>query len=176
MKRYFFIGVAILTLGILINYSLGGFATVEPYLIEVKGYTIYGTEYKGSYKGDKLGVLINELKILQPLLEVDTDVTIINYIDKEQETIGNITNFVGLQLNENVGTTSGLENLEKRTIAATKAVRLNVKVKPLVMPSPEKIKKIAFEYASKEGLQLQQYSIERYSSDGILIIEFPIID
>lgn len=100
---------------------------------------------------------------------------IVNYINKAKETIGDVTNFVGLRINTK-DTTTRLGAFEKRIIKASGAIRISVKIKPLVMPSPEKIKSVAFEYAISQGIKLQDLSIEQYKENGVLVVEFPIVE
>ena len=175
MKKYFFIGAVVLLVGLAINYSLGGFKTIEPKLVEVDNYIVYGKPYEGSYNSNWLTNMGEVMRRLQQEITDSTDLVIINYINKAKETVGNVDNFVGLSL-KNDTNNGALDKLEKRIIKANKAIRLTVKIQPMVMPSPEKIKELAFELAAKEGLQLQQFSIEKYSANGLLIIEFPVME
>lgn len=173
MKKYLFMGGVILVAGFLINYTLGGFATIEPEIIETDNYIIYGTDFEGSYKSSKLSNLVNEMRSHQQQLETSSDLVIVNYINEAKETIGDITNFVGLRINTKPNSTV-LGAFEKRIIKASRAVRISVKIKPLVMPSPEKIKSVAIEYATSQGIQLQDLTIEQYKENGVLVVEFPI--
>ncbi|MCF6351510.1 MAG: hypothetical protein L3J06_00725 [Cyclobacteriaceae bacterium] len=172
MKKYFVIGVIILIGGVLFNYKLGGFDAVKPHLVDVQDYVVHGSNYKGSYKSNALNSLVDTMRIRQKTLNTEASITIINYIDEAKETLGIVSNFVGLS-----GVSASNEELiglEKRVIKATKSVRIIVKIKPLVMPSPEKIKAAAFEFAEGNGLELQKLSIEQYSTKGNLVIDFPV--
>lgn len=173
MKKYLFMGGVVLVAGFLINYTLGGFATIEPVIIETDNYIIYGTEFEGSYKSSNLSNLVNEMRSHQDQLETSADLVIVNYINEAKETIGDVTNFVGLRINRKANTTL-LEEFERRIIKASQAIRISVKIKPLVMPSPEKIKSVAFEYATSQGIKLRGLSIEQYKENGVLVVEFPI--
>ena len=175
MKNYFFLGALILVIGLAVNYSLGGFKAIEPEIVEVDDYIVYGNSYEGSYKSNWLADMVEEMRNLQQRIDDNTDLVIINYTNEAKETLGDINNFVGLSLMNDTSDVA-LDKLEKRVIKASKAIRLKVKIQPMVMPSPEKIKALAFEFATNSGLELQQISIEKYSTDGMLIIEFPIID
>jgi len=175
MKKYFIAGTVILVIGLAINYGLGGFKTIEPEMVEVEDYVVYGKPYEGSYKSNWLANMVEEMRTLQEGIDDSTDLVIINYINEAKETLGDINNFVGLSLKSDSGNVA-LSKLEKRIIKASKAIRLKVKIQPMVMPSPEKIKGLALDYAKRNGLDLQQISIEKYSTDGLLIIEFPVID
>ncbi len=172
MKKYFIIGAIILIVGMFLNYKFGGFEKTEPQLVEVSDYTIYGASYEGSYKSNALSSLVSKMQKLQKNMDANTNVVLVNYIDEAKETLGIVSNFVGIVAELEVG--SGLEKLEKKTIKAQRAIRIAVKINPLAMPSPEKIRALAFEMAAKEGLVLQNLSIEQYQNDGTLIIDFPV--
>ena len=173
MKKYFLIATVILLLALVINYSLDGFKAIEPELVEVDDYIVYGNPYEGSYKSNWLKNMVEEMRTLQQEITDSSDLVIINYIHEAKETVGDINNFVGLSI-KNERSNTALGKLEKRVIKASKAIRLKVKIQPMVMPSPEKIKTLAFDYATNNGLELQQISIEKYSIDGMLVIEFPV--
>ena len=173
MKKYVVIGIAILCAGLLINYILGGFAQVLPQVVQVDNYVVYGAEYEGSYKSARLGNMVEEMRSYQGEIDSKTDVVIINYIDEAKETLGIVTNFVGLSL-KNSAEKIEIDPQEKRIIRASKSIRIKVAVKPLVMPSPEKIKAMAFKLAQEKGYKLQNISIEQYNESGMLIIDFPI--
>ena len=67
-----------------------------------------------------------------------------------------------------------LAGLEKRKIKASHALRTEIKIRPLVMPTPEKIQKKTVALAELEHLHLQNLSIEQYNDSGILVVEFPV--
>lgn len=173
MKKYLILGAVVLTLGMLINYSLGGFEGIKPKLIKVNNYTVYGHNFEGSYKSSQLTDLVDEMRGVQQTLEHPSDLVIINYINEAKETLGKINNFVGLRLS----TTSDdqyLSAFDKRVIEANRSIRIEIKIKPLVMPSPEKINEVAFAFAKSNGFAIQELSIEQYSQNGVLIIEYPV--
>lgn len=175
MKKYFLIGIGVLGAGLLINYMLGGFTRLKPQLVRVDNYIIYGSEYEGSYRSTRLSNMVEEMRKYQGKLDSSTDVVIINYINEAKETLGIVTNFVGLSSQESIEKDE-VKNLEKRIITASNAIRVEVAIKPLVMPSPEKIKAMAFDLAQEKGYKLQNISIEQYNDRGTLIIDFPIED
>jgi len=170
MKKYFIIGAIVLVVGFSINYKFGGFDKVEPQLIEVDNYTIYGRSFEGSYKSDALNSLVDEMRMKQQQIDSNANVVIVNYIDEAKETLGIVSNFVGITAESDIK----FKDLQKKIIKANKVVQVKVKIKPLVMPSPEKIKALAYELAEEKGLELQGLSIEQYLGDGTLVIDFPI--
>ena len=172
MKKYFVLGAAIVIFGLLINYTLGGFANFEPRLVNVNNYTIYGTAFEGSYKSSDLKETVQKMKKKQQDFNGAADVVIINYFDDDRERIGRVSNFVGLRFHQ--AEPDSLAGLEKRKIKASHALRTEIKIKPLVMPTPEKIQKKTVALAELEHLHLQNLSIEQYNDSGILVVEFPV--
>lgn len=172
MKKYYLFGAIILLAGLLVNYKFGGFKEIQPVIVEVENYVIWGSEFEGSYKSSGLTSLVEEMRSKQSQLASESKVVIINYIDEAKETLGVVSNFVGLTVKGNENEL--VNDLEERIIRASKAIRIIIKVQPLTMPSPEKIKAKAFELASKEEFELQGLSVEQYNEEGYLIIDFPI--
>jgi len=172
MKKYVAIAAFILVAGSLVNYKFGGFNKVEPQLIEVSNYTIYGASYEGSYKSDGLISLVDSMRSKQAQLNGKANVVIVNYVNQAKEKFGIVTNFVGIISSSNKPT--GILDLDTRVIKAKKAVRVVVNISPIGMPAPEKLKSLANEIANNNSLELQEMSIEQYSEDGKLIVDFPI--
>lgn len=173
MKKYVILAAVVLILGFLVNYSLGGFEDIKPQLIEVNNYTVYGSGFEGSYKSNQLSELVEKMRTHQQNLESTSDLVIINYINDAKETIGKIDYFVGIRLS-NSSDEANMTEFEQRIIEAKKAIRIEIKVKPLVMPSPEKINETAFTFAEQSGVKLQNLSVEQYTQNGVLIIEYPV--
>ena len=173
MKKYLILGAVVLIVGLLINNLLGGFTAVKPQIIEVKDYTVYGAVFEGNYKSNSLNELVDDMRDHQTNLKQSSDLIIINYFNDPKETLGILHNFVGINTTQQI-TDSLVNSLEKRIIYASQAIRIEVPIKPLVMPSPEKVKKIAFDFAKEQNLELQDFSIEQYSDNGMLVVEFPV--
>ncbi|MCB0494863.1 MAG: hypothetical protein KDC79_01890 [Cyclobacteriaceae bacterium] len=174
MKKYFVLGAAVVILGLLINYALGGFAAMEPKLIEVNDYTIYGEPFEGSYKSTELSELVNKMREKQKQFGEAADVVIVNYFNEDKERVGYVKNFVGLQFN--ASEPDSIAGLQKKIIKANKALEIKIKIKPLIMPTPEKIQDKATEMAEFDSLKLKGLSIEQYKESGVLVVEFPIED
>ena len=173
MKKYLALGAVVLILGLAVNYSLGGFEDIKPQLIEVDNYTIYGNGFEGSYKSNQLSDLVDEMRSHQQKLDHESDLVIINYRNEAKETLGKVDNFVGIRLTD-LSDRVHITSFEERVIQARQAIRIEIKIKPLVMPSPEKINKVAFDFAEQSGVKLQNYSVEHYAQNGLLIIEYPV--
>lgn len=168
MKKFLIIASLIAVTAILINYSLGGFQAVEPGLISGENMVVYGRTYEGRYNSAALDELIDELRGELTSQENSGTLTIINYLQPELEKRGTVRQFVGIAWNQAPASTS----YDSLIINAYNGVQFAIPVKPLVMPSPEKLSSLAEEFSNKMGTTLGAFSIEQYR-DNTLIVNFP---
>ena len=82
-----------------------------------------------------------------------------------------IRQFVGIAWENNVNNT--IEPLDSLIIEPYNGFQFRIPIKPLVMPSPEKLKRLSNEAAELMEKELQDYSIEQYK-DHLLIINYPL--
>jgi len=171
LKKYFFLGALVVLAGIVINYSLGGFKKIEPELISTHRTVIYGSLYEGGHSSDSLTNLIAHFhKILADSGQTGT-LTIVNYMQEKLEERGMVKQFVGIEWEENANNPK--MSLDSILISPYNGFQFRLPIKPLVMPSPEKLKKLAKEAALLMDGELQGYSIEQYQN-RMLIINFPL--
>lgn len=171
MKKFLVISAVILLAAVIINYALGGFREIEPGLVSTKAITLYGFQYEGRYNSNELDNKITQLRTLLDASEQDGTLTIINYMQPEFEKRGVVKQFVGIIWEKD--TTSSLVNLTTLQLEPCNAIQFEVPVKPLVMPSPEKLRKLAEEMAEQMESQLAGWSMEQYRGQK-LIINYPI--
>lgn len=171
MRKYLIFGGIIVLAGIVINYTLGGFKQIEPQLISTHDTIIYGLLYEGGHASDSLNEQIsNYRKILNESNQPGT-LTIVNYIQSNLEKRGMVKQFIGIEWGNNV---NHLNNpLDSLNIKSYNGFQFRIPIKPLVMPSPEKLQRLANEAAELMDGELQGYSIEQYE-DRLLIINFPL--
>ncbi len=171
MKKYFVFAGIILLFGLVINYSLGGFETIKPNIISTYNTTIYGFLYEGSHASDSLA---NQVALLRKILD-DGDIigtlTIVNYIQPALEKRGVIRQFIGIETEHYL--THNRYSLDSLKINSYNGIQFRIPIRPLVMPSPEKLKKLAKEAAISMNSELASYSIEYYK-DKFLITNFPL--
>ena len=171
MRKYLVIGALVVLAGIVINYSLGGFKQIEPELISTHSTVIYGSLYEGGHSSDSLTNLIAHIdKILTETGRKGT-LTIVNYIQEKLEKRGMVKQFVGIEWEKN--TDNLMLPLDSIIISPYNGFQFRLPIKPLVMPSPEKLKSLAREAAELMDGELQGFSIEQYR-DRLLIINFPL--
>jgi hypothetical protein len=171
LKKYLITGGIIVLAGIIINYSLGGFKQIEPQLISTDNTMIYGLLYEGGHASDSLNNQIaNYRKILSEAKQPGT-ITIVNYVQPNLEKRGMIKQFIGIEWENNINSSN--DPLDSLIIKPYSGFQFRIPIRPLVMPSPEKMKRLANEAAELMEGDLQDYSIEQYN-DGLLIINFPL--
>jgi hypothetical protein len=171
VRKYLILGGIILLAGIVINYSLDGFKKIEPALVSAPATTIYGSLYEGGHSSDALETQVLQLrKILNESGQPGT-LTIVNYNQSDLEKRGMIKQFLGIEWTQN-GKSLG-QFQDSLFIAGYNGFQFRIPIKPLVMPSPEKLKKLAKDATLAMAGELQGFSIEQYK-DGFLIINFPL--
>ena len=171
MKKYLIIGGIIVLAGIVINYSLGGFKNVEPQLISTHDTIIYGLLYEGGHSSDSLNNQVAHYrKILSESNQPGT-LTIVNYAQLNLEKRGMVKQFIGIEWENNINRSSKL--LDSLRIKPYNGFQFRIPIQPLVMPSPEKLKRMANEAAELMAGELQGYSIEQYK-ERFLIINYPL--
>ena len=171
MKNYLILGGLIVVAGILINYSFGGFEPIESTMISNPQTIIYGRFYEGSHSSDLLEKQLADLrKILKDPGNKGT-LTIVNYINATLEQKGMVKQFLGIEGKKNLPYQA--YELDSLVIDAYDGIQIIIPMKPLVMPSPEKLKKLAEKTAEIKGNKLRGYSIEQYKNQT-LVINFPL--
>jgi hypothetical protein len=170
VKKFLIIGALVVIGAVIINYTLGGFEPVQPSLISSQTLTLYGQHYEGRYNSEALDELIANLRKRIDESENEAVLTIVNYNQEELEKRGVVKQFVGINWKA-----LPLENntdLDSITIEQYNGVQFAIPIKPLVMPSPEKLKKEAEAMAESMNTELVGLSIEQYQNNS-LIINYP---
>ncbi|RLD23558.1 MAG: hypothetical protein DRI71_05040 [Bacteroidetes bacterium] len=171
MKKYLVLGGIIILAGVVINYSLGGFKPIEPGLISSNGITLYGWTYEGSHSSDALDSQIEALRSIIKDSDQQGILTVVNYIQPQLEKRGVVKQFIGIEWVE--GNNAVPDNLDSLVIEPYNGIQFVIPIKPLVMPSPEKLKALALESAMKMDTELSDISIEQYK-DKSLVLNFPL--
>ena len=128
-----------------------------------------GEEYRGIYDSDELKEIYFKYRDLGQTGDL-SQIIIINYnLDYDNKT-GMIHSFIGVQ-NEK---TKSIRKAEFREISPSKIIRVELQAHNAVIPSPERVLEKAREYSIIHNLVLGNYVIERYRSEWLTIIEFPV--
>lgn len=153
---------------VVINYTLGGFKEIQPGLVTTGKTVIYGKEYQGSYNSEVLDELLAELRGEIAESSSAGQLTIVNYHQDDLEKRGMVKQFVGIVWSDS----QKILGYDSLVIEEYNGAQFRIPVKPLVMPSPEKLKSLAEEMAENMTASLAGYSIEQYQ-DKTLVINFP---
>lgn len=171
MKKYLVFGAIIIIAGVVVNYSLGGFKPIVPGLVSSNGVTLYGWHYEGRYSSETVDKHIETLRDILNNTDQEGVLTIVNYIKPDLEKRGVVQQFIGIEwINKNGPNNNDLDSL---IIQPYNGIQFSVPIKPLVMPSPEKLKNLALEAAQEMDTELLYFSIEQYK-DKSLILSFPL--
>lgn len=171
MRKYLILGALLVLAGIVINFSLGGFKKIEPELISTHTTVIYGSLYEGGHSSDSLTNLIAHFHEILTESNHSGTLTIVNYMQEKLEKRGLVKQFVGIEWEKSANNPK--RPLDSLSISPYNGFQFRLPIKPLVMPSPEKLKKLAREAAQAMDAELQGYTIEQYR-DRLLIINFPL--
>jgi hypothetical protein len=169
VKKYLLFALLIAVAALVINYALGGFKPIEPGLITTQEVTVYGRYYEGRYNSEALDELISELQTQLASSHEQGQLTIINYLQPELEKRGTVKQFVGIIWQDELANRS----YDSLVLEPYNAAQFRIPVRPLVMPSPEKLMGLAEDLAEEMNTTLQGYSVEQYQ-DKTLIINFPL--
>lgn len=169
MRKYLLFALLIAVAALVINYSLGGFKPIEPGLITTQKVTVYGRIYEGRYNSEALDELISELQTQLASSNKQGQLTIINYLQPELEKRGTVKQFVGIIWQDELATMS----YDSLVLEPYNAAQFRIPVRPLVMPSPEKLMGLAEDLAEEMNTTLKGYSVEQYQ-DKTLVINFPL--
>jgi len=175
MKLYYII-LGIVLLGVLFifyNY-LGGFKKIvvekienqDPYEIRIWGKNFHGNIQDENWK--KLFIEIRDHIVKEKL---KGPITVIYY--KVPAGKGNnekIDAFIGLRVPDNGTIPSGFT---EKSVAFKGVLRVRLTMHTIVMPSPQKVKRIISRYAAMNNLQLDSLQIEKYYPDNTLTVEVP---
>jgi len=155
-----------------IYYWLGGFNQLEIQTVSMNDYYVVGHYFEGTYKSDTVSSYFMEIKQMIETRKLNGILTIVYY----QEPIGKrgmMKSFIGAALEDTTVTIP--PGYEQRLIQVDKVVQAKVDSHVAVMPNPEKINRRLREHAQGQGLELVNFSIERYLSDWEVITEIPVV-
>jgi hypothetical protein len=170
MKKIFIVLLIVIVAFTGFYYYLGGFNVWKFETIDNPSpIRMIGEEYRGIYDSEELKELYFKYRDLDQHGDVSS-LIIINYDLDYEDNTGMIHSFIGLQ-NES---TKSILKAEFKEISPSKLIRVELQAHNTVIPSPERVLEKAREYATKNNLVLGRYTIERYRSERLTIIEFPV--
>jgi len=168
VKKYVLFAALIAAAALVINFVLGGFEAIEPGLVTSEKVIVYGRLYEGRYNSEALDELLAELRSTITNSGEPGQLTIINYHQAELEKRGTVKQFIGIIWQQS----SAPSAYDSLVIEPYNGAQFRIPVKPLVMPSPEKLRGLAEALATDMNTSLAGYSVEQYQ-DKNLVINFP---
>ena len=161
--------VAIIAVTAIYMY-LGGLNKVEYTIENVSDYNLIGVQFQGEGDSKEIETAYEEAKTYVLEKKFDGILTLVHYNNttlKEDE----VKFFIGIKLNSGV---SDIPNHYTRlTIPAQYSSRATIEAHNSVMPSPKTIEDNLREKAAEASLRLQDFTIEQYISENLLIIDMP---
>ena len=165
------ISVVLLSVTFLVVYrQLGGFKPVITELVQVKNYQLVGRHFQGSFRSDSIRIYFNEMRSMVKQGEL-TGQPVIIYDQEPEGARGFSKSFIGILLGDDDVPPS---YLERRTITASKAIRVSKDAHISVMPKPDKIARKIENYCRQYDMEAMGPEIEIYHPNNRLVIELPV--
>lgn len=162
------LGISAIIIITAVYFYLGGLNKVE-YTIESAGdYNLIGVAYQGKSDSSIVEDAYFKAKDLVFGGEIDGTVAIIHYNDstlaEDEQKL-----FVGIRLNKGISDLpSGYSRI---TIPTTRIVRATIEAHNSVMPTPKAIEDNLREKAVQANIRLQDFTVEQYVSENLIIID-----
>ncbi|HSI74954.1 MAG TPA: hypothetical protein VK957_03630 [Lunatimonas sp.] len=150
---------------------LGGFNPIDLALVECTDLELVGVEYKGTPQDEMLARSfrnVEDTKLENPGALLHT----IYYLEPAGKT-DSMHVFVGIQRAAMRGSAS---TLTEKKVSCTRAVVAKISAHRFVMPSPLRIKERIQEFASSEGVVLQEIFVDKLLDDSNVEVWAPLIE
>jgi len=162
------IGFTILAFITAAYFYLGGLNSVEYTVENVSDYNLVGVPYEGKAKSKVIEEAYFRAKDYLDEGTLSGTLILVHYNDSTLAE-GNERLFIGIKLD------GGVSNLpadyQRITIPAQRAVRATIEAHNSVMPSPKKIEENLKLKAEALNIALQDFTVEQYISENLLIID-----
>lgn len=175
MRKYVYIALAILVVGGVGFYVyLGGLNSVEITIESVDGYKIAGRDFLGEADDENIEKYFFEAKELTQSGALKGSLAILHYNDTTLEK-KQIHLFVGVVLDSDFSGNLPAE-YELKNVACNQAIRATIEAHNAVIPGPDTIEERLKEKGAEANLQLTSYTIEKYISENLLVVDWPVKD
>ncbi|WP_158859068.1 hypothetical protein [Lunatibacter salilacus] len=151
--------------------QLGGFSPIDISLVECTDLKLVGVEYKGTPQDEMLASSfrnVEDTKLANPGSILHT----IYYIEPAGKS-DTMHVFVGIQRAAVRGSVSAMT---EKKVSCRRAVVAKISAHRFVMPSPLRIKEKMKEFASNEGLVLQDIFVDKLLDDSNVEVWAPVIE
>lgn len=152
-------------------FYLGGLNKVEYSVERVSDYNLVGVHFQGEGDSKEIEEAFFTAKEYVESGKLKGILTLVHYNDTtlaDEE----LKMFIGIKLES--GTSDLPANYERLTIPASNTVRAQIEAHNVVMPSPTTIEARLRETAKEARLELQNFTIEQYVSENLLVIDMPV--
>ncbi|MBO6497059.1 MAG: GyrI-like domain-containing protein [Roseivirga sp.] len=150
---------------------LGGLNNIDYTIETVSDYNLVGVHFLGDGDSPEIEEAYVEAREYVLSGELDGVLTLVHYNDSTLED-EQLKLFIGVTLAS--GTSDLPANYQRLTIPATNAARAKIEGHNSIMPSPSTIESRLRETAEKARLELQDFTIEQYISENLLVIDMPV--
>ncbi|MEQ6118868.1 hypothetical protein [Reichenbachiella sp. MALMAid0571] len=160
--------VSIVTITISVYYSLGGFEEIKVVKSGNNIYNVAGKEYKGRIKNDSVNIVFNEIRSLVVDGKINGEMCVVNYHDEGLNN-NEIHQFIGILLGDEISEIPS--GLTVREIKAATTFKVGLGMHPLVMSNTKKIEATIQDYATQNGFELEDYTLEILFQDNSVMVE-----
>ena len=171
MRIFVIIIGILLVVGTGVYAWLGGFEKPVVYKTPLPACLLAGKFYQGKASDDALGRVFYDIKILHDKQELPGILAAVYYkTDTKVRDTARV--FLGVLLKDSLATLPA--GCEYHLFPKTPGIRARVVCSPYVMPRPETVQIRIKEFAEKEGLQMQQYAMEKYLNERTFEMDVPV--
>jgi hypothetical protein len=170
LKSLILISGLILVSSFIAYYFLGGLNEVKYSIKPAQSYSIIGKEYSGKNNSMKLESIFDSTKELLDSRFSEGILVIVNDESQNDDDANKVWYFIGIITMSPIGQLP--KGYEIREFASKKIIRANIESHNLVMPKPEKVRRKAIGFAKSEGLEVSEFTIEKYLGEGVIEIDF----
>ncbi|NNF36775.1 MAG: hypothetical protein HKN68_21920 [Saprospiraceae bacterium] len=175
-KNLLLVAGLIIVISSISYYFLGGLNDIQYSIQSAKPYNLIGKEYSGSNSSIKLKSIYDQMKELLDSTFPGGVLVIVNDESQYDPEDNKVWYFIGIIPKSSTYPEQIPEDYIVRRFNSKKIVRAKIEAHNLVMPKPEKVRDQARTLAEREGLELSQYSIEKYLDEGVMEIDFLVKD
>lgn len=167
--RFKYYALSLISLAVIsfsIYYLLGGTREINVRLGGAVSYDIVGTDFKGRYVADSAQMVFEDIRAKIVNKEWQGELVELTYPPEEGDEINQ---FFGVLLKGSVTQIDG--DYKLRRLRASGSLMVPLSMHWLVRPGREKVQAMIFNYAQENGLQTEDFFIQRYFPDNSVMIE-----
>lgn len=149
-----------------IYFLLGGTREYRVAEAGAVNYDIVGVPYQGKYVPDSARILFEQLRTKITSNEWKGELVEITYLPQGDEEVNQ---FFGVLLTGRVTQIDGAYQIRK--ISARSSLQVRLTMHWLVRPGREKVQTMIDGYARENGMEIEDFFLQRYLTDNSVVIE-----